>query len=340
MPGLNAEDLLKKLENGTLTEEERALLETWYLYEARKRTQPVRKKYWWYSSAAAILVIALITFWTKKEKVQKEIVQDILPGDYRAQLILGNSKQIDLENAPNGVLVEDEGALIMKVNGGELVYKRKSNSKAKHKLITPKAGQYQLTLADGTKVWLNAASSIEFSSDFEERVVQASGEVYFEVAHLERNGKRVPFRVITDTQVVEVLGTRFNINSYSDEEAIETTLLEGSIQISSSGEKTILKPGHQAKVQKGKPLRISKIDAHQVVAWKDGIIRFEGIGINELMRQLSRWYDIEVVYEGTVKEYEFVGEISRDTKLSSVLKILEAGGVRFQVEGKKITVME
>jgi transmembrane sensor len=354
MPGLNADDLLKKWENGTLTDEERRCLEAWYLKEAELRSseevlpifkRPSSRKPWYWAAAASV-IIGIGTYFSIRSvpSVEAPLVADALPGEHRARLFLGDGRPIDLEDAASGKLVQDGNATVMKVNSGELIYQA-GDEKAilqHHTIVTPRAGQFQVHLSDGTRVWLNAASSLRYPSTFGEgdRVVEASGEVYFEVAKKTREGKRVPFRVLSGNQTVEVLGTRFNINSYADEDVIKTTLLEGSIQVSIQGGNAVLKPGQQARAQHGAPLKVAPIDANRVLAWKEGYFQFEGVGIKELMRQLGRWYDMEVVYEGPVKDYEFVGEISRATRLSSVLRILEAGGVRFRVEGKTITVIE
>lgn len=354
MSGFNAEDLLKKWENGTLTEEERGLLEAWYLQEAEHRSaqelSPVfersthRRRWTWAAAAGVILAVGVYFSLPKKVEEQVAMVADALPGEHRARLILGDGRPIDLEDAASGKLVQDGNATVLKVNAGEVIYQSGDEvaDLEYHTIVTPKAGQFQVQLSDGTRVWLNAASSLRYPSTFGEgdRVVEASGEVYFEVAKKTSGDRRVPFRVLSGSQTVEVLGTRFNINSYADEEVIKTSLLEGSIQVSMQGGNAVLKPGQQAKVMKGAPLKVEPIDASRVLAWKEGYFRFEGVGIKELMRQLGRWYDMDVVYEGKVRDYEFVGEISRATRLSAVLRILEAGGVRFKVEGKTITVIE
>lgn len=365
-----ARELLKKREAGTLTEEERILLESWYLELARNEgldadpeeisthlegmaepqhyRQPVVK---WLSVAAAILVVVsagFLYFSSPAPLAELPVLsEDAPPGDHRARLILANGKNILLDDAQSGQVAQQGNTAIVKTAAGELVYQAEGDpgnaSLAHYNTIeTPKAGQYQIRLSDGTRVWLNAASSIRFPAEFskKERVVEVVGEVYFEVAKASTDNRRIPFRVVSGDQEVEVLGTRFNINSYSDEGVTRTTLLEGSIQVRTSENGIMLEPGEQSRVSAGQTLKVSKVNTGQVVAWKEGFFSFDGVGLEELMRQLSRWYDMEVVYEARVSDYEFVGRISRNTRLSSVLKILEAGGVRFSVEGKKITVTE
>lgn len=366
-----ARDLLRKHREGTLTPEEQALLESWYLKQASTKAldkealdrhldnlelpllRETRRPAWrWVSVAAAVLIVigAGLVYFKKSAPVTQApvLVNDALPGDNRARLILASGKDILLDEASSGELAQEGNTSIVKTGEGELVYNtglRPAENTATsyyNTVETPKAGQYHIRLSDGTQVWLNAASSIRFPAEFSphERVVEVVGEVYFEVAKATTGQRRVPFKVVSGNQEVEVLGTRFNINSYSDEGVIRTTLLEGSIQVRTPKKEIVLQPGQQARVSGGQTLKVSQVNTGQVMAWKEGYFSFDGVGLKELMRQLSRWYDMEVVYEGNTGDYEFVGQISRNTRLSGVLRILEAGGVRFQVEGKKIIVSE
>lgn len=384
-----ARELLKKYREGTLSATERALLESWYLELARtegleadgekigihldsldgsvpetappgkSRLLPLLK---WASAAASVLILLFSpVYWlhTRKDETVHRAAHttDALPGDLRARLTLGSGASISLDEVSAGPLAQEGGISIVKTQEGEIAYRVTGSTKettvAYNKIETPKAGQYRVILPDGTHAWLNAASSIRFPTVFPagERVVETTGEVYFEVARLTAHNKRVPFRVYSGNQVTEVLGTVFNVNSYADEDAIKTTLLEGSIQVKMKdrpGGDIILKPGQQARMA-SKPAALSSsapgidvknVDTGAVVAWKDGYFRFDGISLPELMRQLSRWYDMEVVYEGTIGEHEFVGKIERNIRLSKVLQILEIGGVRFRIEEKKIIVAE
>lgn len=387
-----AQDLLEKYKKGTLTEDEMALLESWYLDQAKSREQaldthelekhldmvwaalPVNlpqaqgekgrtKPLLVWIAAAACVVIAsslVINVFYKKATtpamVRKVVAMDALPGDSRAKLTLTNGKSIMLHEASTGKLAQEGEFAVIKTKQGELVYRFEQHGAAAtgnigyNTITTPKAGQYQVKLPDGTRVWLNAASSICFPTVFQakERVVEIVGEAYFEVVKVSQNKERVPFKVKTGNQVVEVLGTRFNVNSYSDESTIRTTLLEGSIKLVAKGNDkgVLLKPGQQAEFMKDTQVKsktifdIKKVDTRSVVAWKEGYFRFDNVGLPELMRQLSRWYDMEVVYEGRAKEYEFVGQIERNTKLSKVLQILELGDVHFRIENKKIIVTD
>ncbi|ODS83526.1 MAG: hypothetical protein ABS46_06245 [Cytophagaceae bacterium SCN 52-12] len=382
--------LIEKYRKGTLTDEERILLESWYLKLAEEtelaeenagrlgaaienlgppaipeRKTPVRPLLKWAAVAASVLILVSLAIVYRPDHHEETVVssdpllkEDALPGQHRATLTLADGSSIPLEKTGPGVLVKENRVSIVKTGDGEIACNvaagpgKPPGKVSYNKLETPKAGQYRVILPDGTRAWLNAASSIRFPALFPagERVVEISGEVYFEVAKLRKNGRNIPFRVRSGVQTVEVLGTVFNVNGYADEETTKTTLLEGSIRVidnAHAGETVVLKPGQQtllsAKIQgpaDSPRLDIKEVDTGSVVAWKEGYFRFDGVGLPELMRQLSRWYDMEVVYETVVADHEFVGRIERDANLSKVLRILELGGVRFRIEGKKIIVTD
>ncbi|TLV00314.1 FecR family protein [Dyadobacter luticola] len=390
-----AKELFQKYKDGTLTEQEMALLESWYTSHAKSSTvtittnemeqhldqvweslpvhkdktasysSPVKPLFKWVAVAASIAILATIgvnIFIRQKNTPKIEtvaMVQDAAPGDNRAKLTLSNGTSIMLHEAGNGKLAQQGQTAVIKTKQGEIVYEfdmQEVDSRTKkityNTISTPKAGQYQVKLPDGTRVWLNSASSIHFPTVFPttERIVEIAGEAYFEVAKVTRDSKRVPFKVKAGNQVVEVLGTRFNVNSYADEAIIQTTLVEGSIKLELAGKENqgvLLRPGEQALLARDMKkstgiaagmFEVKQVDTKTVIAWKEGYFRFNNVGLPELMRQLSRWYDMEVVYEGPVKEYEFVGQIERNTKLSKVLQILELGDVHFRIDNKKIVV--
>lgn len=272
--------------------------------------------------------------------------QDAEPGGNKAILTLADGTEISLTDAGNGQIAKQAGVAITKNASGQLVYTVTESSKkemAYNTISTPRGGQYQVNLPDGTRVWLNAASSIKFPTSFANatyRKVELTGEAYFEVF----KNKKLPFIVITDKQEVEVFGTHFNINSYDDETSIKTTLLEGSVKVSllNGRDKTVsrfLRPGEQANVEhQDMNLKISKANIDQVMAWQKGYFHFEGDDLQSVLRQLSRWYDVDVLYEINHTDDEFMGDIPRNVKLSEVLKILEFGGVHFKIEGKKLIV--
>jgi hypothetical protein len=265
----------------------------------------------------------------------------ILPGGNHAILTMADGSKIVLDSVQNGN-IQSGGATISK-QGGVLVYDGSSPAKsataavAYNTLTTPRGGQYKLILADGSKVWLNASSSLHFPTAFtgKERNVELTGEAYFEVA----KNKEKPFRVNVNGMQVEVLGTHFNVNAYADENSIKTSLLEGSVKIKRGDVSGLLKPGQQGILESNNnDLRIKEVNMDEVIAWKNGLFQFNGAGIKTIMLEISRWYNVEIVYSGKVPQRSFVGKISRDAALPDVLKILELSNVKFNVIGRKIIV--
>jgi transmembrane sensor len=327
---------------------------------------PERNRFSWIRMAAAALVVltagAVVYWWitssskkdpSKNIEVVQQPSQDIRPGGNKAVLTLANGQVIDLDSAQNGVLVEQGNMAVVKNQHGEVVYKAVGEEKpagqhtnAYNMLATPRGGQYQLTLPDGSRVWLNAASSIRYPVAFanDERLVEITGEVYFEVAPVQlRSGQKMPFRVMILPLggAVEVLGTKFNINAYSDEPALQTTLLEGSVKVSSmeNGKWAMLKPGQQASIRRSQLTVHDNADLELAMAWKNGFTLFKSADIKSIMRQVARWYDVEVVYEGAVSDRSFTGGISRSADLQELLRLLQVSKVQFRIEGKKLIVM-
>ncbi|WP_316834216.1 FecR family protein [Pedobacter nutrimenti] len=302
------------------------------------------------ASAAIILLTGAGLFYYKNRPAANQqsslVKQDIKPGGNKAYLTLANGKKIALIGAQNGALAKQGAITINKTLDGQLVYTAAATAAQNSELVTynsietPRGGEYRLTLADGTKVWLNAASSIKYPVAFagKERKVEITGNVYFEVEH---NAAK-PFRVICNGQIVEDLGTHFNINAYSDENAVKTTLLEGSVKISSAGKAKILKPGEQAQLVGGNIL-VTQVNVDEVVAWKNGLFDFKDADIETIMRQLSRWYDVDVEYRGKISEALFTGKLYREVNVSQVLDMLSYFKVHFKIENdgvqKKIVVM-
>jgi ferric-dicitrate binding protein FerR (iron transport regulator) len=214
-------------------------------------------------------------------------------------------------------------------------------------VTTPRGGQYQVTLSDGTIAWLNAASSIRFPVAFngKERRVEISGEVYFEVAALPlSSGQKMPFKVkIGDKAEVEVLGTHFNINAYADEPTINTTLLEGSIKVIGliHNDSRIIIPGEQAMLNANNQIKINKVaNVEQAIAWKNGIFNFENANLEMSLRQIARWYDLDIIFEGPIPQRQFSGEMQRSLRISQVLKLLETNNVYCRIEGRKLIVLK
>jgi ribosomal protein S4E len=312
------------------------------------------KPFWFKLTAAAVVLITLSVgiysyFNYNESTLNLQAVSekhDVEPGGNKAILTLADGREISLTDAGNGQIAKEAGVAITKNASGQLVYTVIGSGKSEmayNTITTPRGGQYQVNLPDGTSVWLNAASSIKFPTSFanvKDRKVELKGEAYFEVF----KNKNLPFIVVTDKQEVEVLGTHFNINSYDDETSVKTTLLEGSVKVSlfKGGNKTIsrfLRPGEQANVEhQAGSLEIVKANIDQVMAWQKGFFHFEADDLQSVLRQLSRWYDVDVIYEVSHNDDEFMGDIPRNVKLSEVLKILEFGGVHFKIDGKKLIV--
>ncbi len=274
---------------------------------------------------------------------------DIAAGNDKAILTLGDGTKIILDDAVNGFVANQGGNSILKTADGELIYSfskqsvnvpSEKNIENFNTIQTPKGGKFQVKLPDGTKIWLNAASSLRFPASFTgtKREVELTGEAYFEVAHEEN---RI-FEVRTRDQTVQVLGTHFNINAYLDEPSVKTSLLEGSVRISDlrTNNSQLLIPGEQAKLtEKIEVVRIRNIQ--ETVAWKDGYFQFNDANFQTVMRQIERWYDVKVSYENEqIPDLRFGGEIERSLSLFQVLKILEKTKVRFRLEGRELIVMQ
>lgn len=304
--------------------------------------------------AAAIVVFALITtaaFYILKQPVKQpvivlnkpEVKYDAEPGTNKAILTLANGSKLNLNDAKNGVLAKSGHISIKKTKDGQLVYLIKGSKSANadaalsyNTISTPVGGQYQVVLPDGTRVWLNAMSSLRFPTLFKgnQREVELTGEAYFEVA----KNKAMPFNVKVNAMQVKVLGTHFNIMAYSNEPAIKTTLLEGSVQLSNGHANSTLKPGQQGVLNNKGEIKVLNVDAEHYVAWKNGYFEFNRSNIQEIMNQLARWYDTDITYAGKIPDDEFVGKIARSAKLSQVLRILELSKVNFKLQDKKIIV--
>ena len=277
----------------------------------------------------------------KTENVRSGNNNDVLPGKNTATLTLSDGTTVILDEAKNGTISTQGNTKILKLDNGILSYNASHKGNVVEVLYntisTPKGGQYQVLLSDGSKVWLNAASSLKFPATFtgKERKVELLGEAYFEVA----KNDNMPFKVEADGMEVEVLGTHFNINSYDDESTVRTTLLEGSVKINGAKSKSFLKPGQQAKLERDGDIKIvNNADVDQAVAWKEGRFQFNRADIHEVMRQIARWYNVSIEYKGIVSSH-FGGTISRDVNLSQVLEMLQlTGEVKFHVEDKKVVV--
>lgn len=309
-----------------------------------------RVSLWWYSAAAILLVIFSILLYkanTSTEPKNVDYAALIQPGKNKAVLTLADGKKVILDNVSSGAIAEQNGIQIKKKENGTLEYVQVEGTSSNNRvqnifntIETPRGGQYKIILDDGTIVWLNAASSLRYPLHFNgaERKVELTGEGYFEVAHL----KAEPFIVVTNKQEVEVLGTHFNINAYTDEEDVKTTLLEGSVKVKmlrDRNQSKYLKPGEQSVLNNGN-WQVKQVDAAAQVDWKNGRFIFKDEELKSVMRKLARWYDIEVDYNQSLENLSFSGKISRSKTLKDVLRILtRTNDVTFKVKERRVTVM-
>jgi transmembrane sensor len=310
-----------------------------------RRAQPG----WWKIAAAVVGIVAL--GWLIKYsldntgsdnmQVASKQSDEIKPGRDKAYLQLADGTIISLDSAMDGTLANQGKTLVTKKDhvlaySGDMT----TNELVYNTISTPRGGEYQLQLADGTKIWLNAASSIRFPVAFSgnDRTIEITGEVYLEV----QKDPVKPFRVnVPGKGTIEVLGTHFNVNAYSDELTMNTTLVEGSVRVQSTAGVTVeLKPRQQAQTSATANNITDDIDTEEVTAWTTGWFNFNRAGIPEIMRQVSRWYNVDVVYEGKISSKSFSGIVSRSNNVSEVLKIMEKAGVHFRIEGRTITVLQ
>jgi hypothetical protein len=309
------------------------------------------KMYYWPAAASVLVFISLAAWFALSHKKAIKPVAKlsyapavIKPGSNKAILILANSNSIALDSSKLGNVASQSNTAIIKNQKHVLQYKTNSaiaqNAAPQYNmLITPRGGQYELQLADGTKVWLNAESSLRFPVNFtgKERVVELTGEAYFEVA---RN-KNMPFKVMTGAKTVQVLGTHFNVSAYPNE-TYRTTLLEGSVKLDVvNGGSALLHPGEQGVFDDQHSFNVTAADTAAAVAWKNGIFLFRNESITNIMKQVSRWYDLDVIYQGNVSRVKLGGSVSRYANISNLLNTIElTGSVHFKLEGRRVIVMQ
>ncbi|WP_316818604.1 FecR domain-containing protein [Pedobacter nyackensis] len=371
-----AKELLDRYSQGKLSPQEQADLESWYNHQAKLNPSlkdnddfaaalneldqafpfhkivinPVKTYSWRLIGVAAAVLICMsagLYFYSNFQATnkQQQFANDIKPGGNKAFLTLADGSKISLTDAINGEVAKQAGISITKTKDGQLIYNvvGKSGNKRDANLFntieTPRAGQYQIKLPDGTQVWLNASSSLRYPAVFtgHERTVELKGEGYFEVA---KDPDR-PFKVKSGMQELQVLGTHFNVNAYADEAIIKTTLLEGSVRINGTvaGKDIVLKPGQQSLMSYN-GLKIGAADIEESVAWKNGYFKFNDENIERILKKVSRWYDVDIQYEGKMTDKIFNGKVSRYSNVSEVLHILQlTGAIEFKIEGRRIIVM-
>lgn len=331
-----------------------------YIQPAPVRAISQSRRRWYYAAAAMLLLFiaagiyrllegnAANTTMVEQPVPVKVPVTDIAPGGDKAVLQLADGSSIILDSASNGLLTSQGNIKVEKQSNGLLVYKingkqiSETDEAFYNTITTPRGGQYQVTLSDGTRVWLNAASSIRFPVLFTgtERKVLITGEAYFEVA---KNATK-PFKVKTVSSEIEVLGTHFNINAYDDEASIKTTLLEGKVKVTVPGQTAgqsarFLQPGQQSDISKSGDIKVlHQADTEEAVAWLKGRFQFENTDLRSMLRQISRWYDVDVEYRGAV-DLHFTGQLTRNESVTNVFKQLAlTGEVHFRIEGRKVIV--
>jgi transmembrane sensor len=301
----------------------------------------------WWAAAAVLICLSVGYFYfnrpLKPSTVidQRSSVNDIAPGGNKAVLTLGNGAQIILDSARNGALAKQGNVNVIKTDSDKIAYNTSTEkfvAIAFNTLSTPRGGQFQLTLPDGTEVWLDAASSIHYPTAFtgKTRTVGITGQAYFEVKHKASQ----PFVVMVNGIQITDIGTHFNISAYNDENSMKTTLLEGAVAVTTDTKKLVLNPGEQAEII-NHSLDLKKgVDVEAVMAWKNGRFQFDGTGIEEVMRQISRWYNVDIEYTSKIPNQHFMGDISRNVGISKVMDMLMATeAVHFKIEGNKIKVM-
>ena len=305
----------------------------------------------WQSAAAAILILLIAGIYYYQSSPEPVLVKteiprfknDILPGNNKAILTLDDGSKIDLDDAKTGILASESNIDIKKTGTGQLEYTAGTQSVKTVKyniLSTPMGGEYQLVLPDGSKVWLNSGSTLRFPTAFigSERIVELKGEAYFDIA----KNPKMPFLVRTNNAMdIKVLGTQFNVMAYDDEKNINTTLIEGSVEVLKGSGTTMLKPGQEAILNRGSGnIKVAQADLEQAIAWKNGYFIFYNENIESIMRKVSRWYNVDIVYQGNLNNKDFVGTISRNKNVSELLKMLElTGAIHFSIDGRRITVM-
>lgn len=336
------EGLIAETKFFSQTEKEQA----WH--QLQKAIKPKTRTLWPRIAAAASIILCLSAggyFLLHKQTPKQQIAQnqlihnDIAPGGNKA-ILTSNGRKYVLDSAKNGTISNKGGIAIDKKSDGLISYNAASGNGIStmiyDTLTIPRAGTHKLILSDGSKIWLNAATTIRYPEKFignERKVELISGEAYFEVVH----NDKMPFRVVSKNQVIEDIGTHFNINAYEDEPFIITTLIEGKVKVTNQQNTVLLKPGQQALLKNGH-FKVEDANADMAIAWKNGLFRFENTSLPEVMRQVSRWYNVEISYEGKIPDRTFTGKIHRDVNASEALEILKFTKVNFKIEGKKIIV--
>lgn len=309
----------------------------------KKEKKPIIFYHKWLRAAAMLLPLMIVAGWlyVAREKHPGKIAQyrTTLLAKNKVMLTLSDGTAIELDSSGKGVVAQQGNTVVLKKENGQLVYHPSTNKGGEilyNKIATPKGATFQVTLPDGSVAWLNAASSIRFPVAFskDSRQVEITGEAYFEIEK-----DKAPFRVKAAGGEIQVLGTKFNVNGYTDESALKVTLLEGAVKVAGHRDSVMLRPGQQAVLVSGHA-DVTPADIDEVMAWKNGNFVFNSLTLPEIMRQISRWYDIEVTYEGPVSQKRFTGIVGRNESIEEVLSFMQAAGIRYKMNDRKIIVMQ
>lgn len=367
MKYIDIHELANKVQDGKGTPYEMELLDDWYLQWKPEDIQidslqfeSIMERIWynlpvqgkvrsksfliWSWIAAAIILLALSSslifvgdYIQVKNRRELIAANDVLRSNREILLLLGNGKKINVSNAKKGEIARQSGITVTKDGNGSLIYHvsgNPSNINESNTIVVPKGIISKVLLSDGTKVWLNAGSSLKFPATFAslpKRIVKLTGEAYFEVTH----NKDQRFEVHTKNQIVEDLGTKFNIHAYEDEGHVKTTLLEGAVKVNN----VALKPGEQS-VFNGNKISVQKTDANGAILWKNGFILFKNQDFKSIMHQIERWYDVKILYEGRVPARSFNGKLMPGESISRVFEWLDFNKVKYSVKGKTVTILE
>jgi len=323
----------------------------WQRLQGSMAPPPARRRLRWASLLALVVVLVAGLSYLRWQRPAAPVAARrpaapaaparLAPGRNQALLTLADGRTVLLDQAHQGLLAQQGASQVQKTAAGQLRYATGAPAAGQpllyNTVATPRGGQYQLTLPDGSQVWLNAASSLRFPVAFsgDERRVELTGEAYFEVA----KDAAHPFKVAARGAEVVVLGTHFDVNAYADEPALAATLLEGAVRLRQGAQQATLRPGQQARPRPDGTIQVREVDAQHAVAWKNGYFVFNDEPIEAIMRQVARWYDVDVQYQGTLTNKDFNGKISRYKDATAVLRMLElTGAVHFTTQGRRITV--
>ncbi|PSL31167.1 FecR domain-containing protein [Dyadobacter jiangsuensis] len=369
-------DLLRRFREGTCTEEEKELLELWFDQtsvrsdwkwtdtQAREHTRQqmlnsiqmqIRetdrkpRRLWPYLSAAASVALLLVAgaWWfiysgNGRDRAADYSQTAVKPGTQQAMLTLSDGSSVLVDGAARGVLSKDGDMTVLKTDQGNLEYRKDSDGQAsdgRNTLLVPRGSTFKVTLPDGTVAWINSATRMTYpaGNTGSERLVELSGEAYFEV----RPDKKRPFRVLSGGTEITVTGTHFNVNAYEDEKDVITTLAEGQVLVGREGKQAVLKPGQQALSNDSGKLTVREVDVEGTLAWKEGYFVFDDMELRSVMKMIARWYDVEVVYEGDIPPRRFGGTFSKSKDLGGLLSYLgQLSNIHFKQQGKKIMVKQ